>query len=300
MSYTQGAMKIYDTNLDWRKLISDETLRRWPDDILVIPAEHLKDADWPVDRCIFVTDKMPNVTLLETMIKSGCRHIVQTSNPNMDHAINLSAHLIHHLEGFMEKPVENYFAWKSSTGTNFHQIKFLFRSSKEKRTTLDAIGSYLETISSATTVREQVLAIADELYLNAIFNGPQDKSKRPKFAKLQRNQAVDLEPNVFAELFVAHDSHTLIIGCEDPFGSLVPLQVIKRLRECYVQGASEVLNLESGGAGIGCYLMLEQSSSYFLLVNPGKKTVVMTSLPLGLSSKVTFMVPKNLHAIQTP
>ena len=120
---------------------------------------------------------------------------------------------------------------------------------------------------------------------------------RPQQVLARRSSAVEMEPGAHAELFMASDGQILLLGCEDPYGTLQPPKVLNKLRDCYSFGVSQAINFGQGGAGIGCFLMMEQSSSYFLMANPGIKTTVMTCLPLGVPVRVSSAIPKNLHLI---
>jgi hypothetical protein len=76
--------------------------------------------------------------------------------------------------------------------------------------------------------------------------------------------------------------------------------VVERISFCYKIGPGSAMNMEGGGVGIGCYMMIEQSNSFLMAVQPGKKSVVGAAVLLGLPKKLILSIPKNLHCVFRP
>ncbi len=288
-------MKVDNENsVTWRRLILGDTLTRWPDDILIMDVARVGQVNWPIERCILVSDRLETATLIETMIACGAQHFIQSANPRFNHAVNLAAAMIGDPLTFIDKPIESYFAYRTK---DYQSISFPFRNSKEKLKTLQQVLDYGRACGVRENMEDVLRGIADELFTNAIYSAPRDLEGRPKYLTTQRNMYVELDANVNAEIFVAHDEQILIIGCIDTYGSLKPQKVAGMLKKCYSSGTNQAMDLSSGGAGFGCFLMMEQSSNFSLMVNPGQKSLIFASILLGLTLKASAIIPKNLHLV---
>lgn len=285
-------MKVFDENAPWRPRLTEDVLRAAPDDILLGSPENVATTNWPAERLIVIADRAEATDLVGFMNGSGVRHVVQVSNPRFLPAVALAGKMIAEPVAFTNDPIKVIFGGRAEGTESFHVQRYPFDNSTQKREILDAITAYLEALPKARTVREAALAIADELFTNALFHSPAAaKAKKGKFAKLQRNLQVELDPGQSATLTIAHDETTLVVCGEDSHGLISPIDVFQRIKDCYARGVAQVINYGPGGGG------MEQSSSYIVAVHPGKKTVVLSCLLLGLPVKTVMAVPKNLGLV---
>ncbi|MCM2282135.1 MAG: hypothetical protein NDI61_09845 [Bdellovibrionaceae bacterium] len=289
-------MKIFDESAPWQRHLSAKTLERWPDDIVLVPIEQLSNYSGPVEKCIVVADKLEPKDEVQLLTQGKFRHVVQLTNPKFEQTVNFAAHAIANPVEFMTDIVSNIFANRPAAGELKIQ-KFPFRHSKEKTNILANIRQYIEGVEKSRHVVDPIITMADEMFTNAIFNAPTDAQGKKKFAKLQRNSSVELDPEATAEIIIAHHENILLIGCEDSYGSLLTSPLLERLNECYSVGVAAALNTGTAGSGIGCYLILEQSTSFMVAVQPGGKTFVAGMVLLGLPSRLLVSIPKNIHFV---
>ncbi len=292
-------MKIFKDTVSWRNLVTAKTISRWPDEIVLLGAEDLGAIEGvPPSHCIAVTDKMSSTDMVALVKNTGVSHILQTTHPRFDHAVNLACSMIHTPIEIMNSPVEHFFAQRNVQPSQVKIEVFPIVFSKDRQATLKELSAYLETIDRTRTIRTSVISIADELFTNALYNAPTDKAKNKLYEKIERTTPVTMDPAHQARLVIASDDHVLLIYSEDSYGSIVPETVIDRLDQCHKHGVESIINFNNGGAGIGCYMMMAQTNSFLLSVQPGVKSVVGGILLLGLPARLVVSIPKNLHMIR--
>ena len=113
-----------------------------------------------------------------------------------------------------------------------------------------------------------------------------------------RAKNIELPDQKKAKIFITHDERRLLIGCEDPYGSVSRLKLLNQLKKVFKQGGELPSPNEGGaGAGLGSKMMIENSCGYFMVVDQNKKTLVCTALPLGVSYMKAERMSKNMHMV---
>ena len=131
---------------------------------------------------------------------------------------------------------------------------------------------------------ESMLANFEELFMNAMLDAPRE-AKNPS-------------PSTGSTFFLAADERRLGIACQDPHGSLDISKLLNRMSEVYEQGAGAVINLcGPGGAGLGCTIMMENSSLICFGVRPDQTTVVSCLVHRYLSYRRRAEIKKSLHLV---
>lgn len=170
----------------------------------------------------------------------------------------------------------------------FHEFNILKGTSKED------LRSKVEELASSTKARglsENVISIFEELYMNAIYDGPAEFKKRFSIEENLKDKRIRISLGISDTRFV--------IACRDEYGSLDPLSYLRRVHEVYEKGVGQSIRFEShAGAGIGSYIVLENCQSLYFGVIPQKCTVVATVLDIQLSRKQREVVPKSIHYIK--
>jgi hypothetical protein len=100
-----------------------------------------------------------------------------------------------------------------------------------------------------------------------------------------------------ARLFAAEDGQRLLVGIEDPFGSLDVKAYLNRIHKCY-SSVKDSINFGEGGAGIGSYIIFNAGSSLYYGVKPGQTTLLICVLPYKMSRRQREDLPKHLHWIK--
>ncbi|MGZ3707506.1 MAG: hypothetical protein ACXWPM_01550 [Bdellovibrionota bacterium] len=280
---------------DWiESKVPSSVLAKYPDSLCLVDMKSKIPKDVDPKFCIGIAERLSPGAVMNTAVTKGLWHVVQSHSPRFLQELELAAEMILRPSTFLSSPEDSMFV-----GTAHRNIEFRFSNSKQKETVLAQVEAQLKGIAHVSLIREAALTIADELFTNAIFNGPVDPGNHPRNAHLRRNIPVQLEEGKEARIFMAFAEEWLLIGCEDPFGSYVNERILCRIQDCYQRGVSAAINMGSGGAGIGCRMMFELSTGFYTCVDPGMKTVVCYLLPLGQGLRQKEAIPKNLHMAST-
>jgi hypothetical protein len=232
----------------------------------------------------------------------GFSHLCQKDGFNFDRQLESAKALIANPESYFQFPVTAILKPSMMDETNEKKLICMdqkFDSSQQKRALLDSITKYLEGQSLSQTLLEDVIAVADELITNAIFNAPFIDTRTNANPGLNRmDTEIKLKSGKFGRLILAHDENELVIGCEDPYGSLNLDHYLNKIRTTYLRGPAATMNFGSGGAGLGSYIIFNAGSSLYFGVKASKVTLLCCSIPLKMSYKKRVQLPKHLHVIQ--
>lgn len=253
-------------------------------------------------RAIAVTSQMPPEDVLRCALEQGYGHICQKSGFAYDLEVQSASALIQSPELFRKHPVAAILTPDDLSEISERallEVDIAFGSSSMKREVLDALVKAMESKGLPRTMVEDVLSVADEMFTNAVFNAP--------FIDLatQINPGVDrhltevmFEPGKAGRLFMAADESRMVVGCEDPFGSLNLHRYLSKIRDTYLRGPAATMNFGSGGAGLGSYIIFNSGCSLYFGVWPKQATLVCCVIPLGMSYRKRAQLPKHLHWIR--
>lgn len=257
----------------------------------------------PADSsCVGIADTLEPEALLNFAIDSKITHICQKSGHLYDEELK-SANSIIECE-------ENYFQFPASTiltpdSINPVSEKSLivsdqcFDNSAKKPEVLQNLTDAMQSKALSQTIMDDVIAVADELYTNVIFNAPFVDLHTQTNPGISRNAAdVQLEAGKEGRLFFAHDAKRIVIGCADPFGTLDLNKYLCKIRSTYQKGPAAAINFGPGGAGIGSYIIFNAGSSLYFGVSPGQLTLLSCVIPLGMSNRKRMQLSKHVHWIK--
>lgn len=240
--------------------------------------------------------------LLALAIDKGFNHLCQKKGHLFAKEVESSNYLIASPESYLEFPVSTILSpthLNKAAERALISDEFKFDSSNEKQVVLENVVKALQSKSFPQTIVDSVVAAADEFFTNAIYNAPFVDLKTHKNPGLNRkNTEIRLSGGKFARLFLAHDEGRLVLGCEDPFGSLNLLNYLKSIKATYTRGPAATMNFGPGGAGIGSYIIFNAGASLYFGVWPGRATILCCVVPLGMSNRQRIQMPKHLHWIQ--
>jgi hypothetical protein len=172
-------------------------------------------------------------------------------------------------------------------GTNERGLVLEFSSSFEKTIVLKAVEEFLGA-TVRPTILENTLAIVDEMAMNAIYDAPKEAQKRGLPFDLYKQGRK-------TRLFVQQNDERVLVTCVDPFGSLNVESLLRRLESVSEKGAGASINMGEGGAGIGCFIILERCSSMCVAVDPECMTVFSCTIPSKLRQKDLLGLKKKLY-----
>jgi hypothetical protein len=216
----------------------------------------------------------------------GARHIVQADAPFFDSEIALAKTMVESPNQFFDDPIMSIIG-KPLDSEGLLSLKVECSADEKKVRTLYRFENFLKAIPGTKMILENALLIADELYTNAARNA------HPRAASGGSGPA--REGSV--EFIACVDEKRLVFGCVDSFGELSVNRLVERIQDCLHRGVAEAMQVGTVGAGIGSYMVFSRAMSYYIGVTMGRRSVVMVSIPLGLSSKSVADIPKNLHLL---
>ncbi|MEZ0390901.1 MAG: hypothetical protein ACAH59_01705 [Pseudobdellovibrionaceae bacterium] len=147
-------------------------------------------------------------------------------------------------------------------------LTFPVRWSREKPAFLEALGKYLQQQKKTQAIEPLIHQIADELFANAIAAA--EKSTK------QESIATTGAPIRF---FCAVDEKSLMLGCEDSFGTLDRKSLLAHLSRIY-SSETTAPNLDEGATGLGLKLVIDNSASVSVYCKKETQTIVACTLLL--------------------
>ncbi|MGZ3721575.1 MAG: hypothetical protein ACXVA9_01510 [Bdellovibrionales bacterium] len=257
----------------------------------------------PVDSsCVGIGDALEPEALLNFAVDSGLNHICQKTGHLFDEEIKSSNCII--------ESDQNFFSYPAGTILTPHDLSpqseraliasdTTFTNSNQKQEILGNITAAVQGRALSQTILDDVIAVADEFFTNAIFNAPFVDMNTHKNPGLSRHSLeIKFEDGKQGRMFLAIDANRLVIGCEDPYGSLDLNRYLSKVRSTYQRGPAAAINFGPGGAGIGSYIIFNAGSSLYFGVWPGHTTLLCCVIPIGLSNRKRIQLSKHVHWIQ--
>ncbi len=240
--------------------------------------------------------------LLRFATELGFQHLCQKDGFGFDKELQSAENLILDPESFFIHPVSNILTPDLVNSEQEKQLTRLdqrFDSSDQKRKHLDDLTNYLKSVGISQTLIEDACAVADEFITNAIFNAPFiDRATNTNPGLDRLNNDIKLTDGKFGRFILGHNDQELVVGCEDPYGSLNLNHYLNKIRATYLKGAAAAMNFGSGGAGLGSFIIFNAGSSLYFGVKSGRVTLLCCTIPIRMSYKKRIQLSKHLHVIQ--
>ncbi len=298
-------MKIFDRFPNFLQGQNSDVLRSLIADVEVLDATHLLadtsaravGADANTGSRILVVGDEPNLlNVISTFQNKSVEHFVQLNRADFFRDLFTSSMMMKRPDHFINNPVPFFvskFSGKKEYEEEFRETNFTLRNTDEKNHLLDHLREFLSVVPSTNFHWASIVLIADELLMNAFFNAPVDSGGYSLNQHLPRNSKVKLTKGA-VKFFLAHDKSRLVIGCEDPYGSIDRGLYLQKLLRAYNSEMPEV-EATAMGAGLGSRLMLDRSVGFYVVVKKRIKSMVFCVLELGKSEVQTQNIPKGLH-----
>lgn len=239
------------------------------------------------DICIGST--LQPCEVVEFTLNLGPRRFVQYNPLWFKEDVEMALNLSKNPGSYFQDPVGTVL--NVPLKSDFFQKEWAFKDGSAKHTILEDIYRLLPAPGQA--LKDAVRAVYEELYMNAVLDAPREsiRSGQEKYGYEKRDPA---------RITLGFDGSRLALACADPYGTLDITRFLNRMNEVYKRGAGQVVNLvrEKGGAGLGCVILFEQSSSLFLGVEAGKNTTVTCQIPLSLNHRQRASVQKSLYILE--
>lgn len=249
----------------------------------------------PPKDVVIVNDTSPLVDIVR-LLEAGFEHCVQQNREDFAQELLTSGFMAQRPEIFNRDPITFFFngfqSLEDATYSGRH-VKFPFRSSGEKQLLLERLDGFLDNLTSMSSIKDLCLQAADEMISNAIFHAPVKPSGVRLNDKFERNEDVWLPEGKEATLFACFSDQRVIIGCDDPFGSLSRGTLLLQLRSVF-KDATTAVRPTGPSAGIGFKYLVDNCANFYVMSTKGKRTLVATGFLLkGL--KANLDAPKHFH-----
>jgi hypothetical protein len=252
--------------------------------------------------CIGVGEALTPEQMLQMVVDGNVEHVCQKSGHLFDKEMLSAETMVRSPESYLEFPAATILSPHDLNEAAEKKLLLVdqpFNCSSQKQVILTLVTDAMQAKGISQTIMDDVVAVADELFTNAIFNAPfVDKTTHINPGVSRSGLDITLENGKTGRLFLAHDESRLVIGCRDPFGSLELKRYMARILATYQQGAAATINFGSGGAGIGSYIIFNAGSSLYFGVWPGAATQLCCVVPLGVSNRKRIQFSKHVHWIQ--
>jgi hypothetical protein len=286
-------MKLFFNSIALRNQIDPHRFGQFQDDISVIDI----NSGWPAEalpsKSIVLVENYSSKDVINLAVNRKVGHIIQINRGSLEREIALAAKMITHEEAFIDNPLGVVFQ-----GPHQEIFRSRISSSKQKTSIKNEINNNVASHPVLSSLKDPILLIADELIMNSVFDAPKNSEGQFPHSKLPRATEIVLSESDSSEMVIAHDQHSLVIMCADPFGSLSTTHLLLRLQHCY-NGTGNVMNLGAGGAGVGCQMMFDRSGGFCIGVKVGVRTVFCCLLPIKYRNLAPQLGSKNLNIVES-
>jgi len=252
---------------------------------------NLVDLDAPIpngirlDRTIGICSGAAPWAALKQLVTHRIKHVIQFPSADFEHELQLTVQLIEDQDSFFKSPSELLLSKDDDPPVK--NAEYTFNNISEKQQILAKAGKFITELPAGKRVVDSALQILDELFTNAALHGP---GKVDGLAN--RPSAAQSTPN---EIFISATQQWLILGCRDHYGSLDVDKLLARIDTCYKEGVDKSVQMDKKGAGIGFWLIFEQSPRFYIGLKQGRCTQICVRMPMNNLLKSELL--KNIHII---
>jgi hypothetical protein len=237
------------------------------------------------ERVAFVPKQISNRDMLEVIKQGLAESVIQPFRPDV-----------------LLRDIKSWVHLRSDEGRYFidpiaillpeliqrKDIQFLPNSEQKEFIRME-VESFLHPFGNKSA-HASIAAVFEELYMNAVIDAPREAGEMPS------QQVVDEKHKI--DVLLGVDSHSILIGFRDYFGSLVPERLIGKLIKVADMGKFSSMNFGPfGGAGIGTTILMENSSHVFFGRQKNQISLVCCLIPRNLNNRDRQSYPRTLHFI---
>lgn len=233
------------------------------------------------------------------LMAGGYEHAVCQLREDFPSELLCSALLALKPDSFMRNPLPFFFNGfdpnSELTDRKDNNFTVTFESTDQKDALMEHLVKFWSRKSAVASLEDICLQIADEMFTNIFFNAPVDARGMRPFRQQNRTTTIHLPERYKAKMFSCFSEDKVIIGCEDPFGSIARNEIMFRLESIYTEAMSAP-RAHTAGSGLGLKFLIDNSANFYLFCEKGKKTIFACALLLkGLKANLT--ASKNIHFV---
>lgn len=233
---------------------------------------------------ILVTEKMAPQDVISHALNQGAYHLIQKDGVGFDKEKQLAEQMISNPKSFFVDPIavivrgglqkEHLFTYKCPATTS-------------KKAIIQYLEDFLHQHPKTKHVHDEVLLAADEIFTNASKNTGTfyaiDQGKQSSLGEIEFSAYVEAD--------------RVVIICSDTFGRLEIPYLLSKIHFCFEKGVAGAIQQGDSGAGIGSFLIFNNCSSYYIGVEPGKRTIVGVSFQTAPRSPDKTVLSKHLNFV---
>ena len=237
-----------------------------------------------------------NLKQAAEVIGLGFEHCVQADRPDFAQELLAATLMAARFEAFVRNPVPFFFTGfrdpKQAKNIDAN-LTLPFKSSTEKDDLLTKFQTFLSQHPKLKAVSDLCTQAADEMLSNAMYSAPIDQQGESIFQDFDRATPVSYPPGKYGTLFASFSDYRVVVGVEDPFGSLNKAQFWQHLSSILKPGALTAKRT-AGGAGLGIRFMIDNAANFYVYSDKKKRTVFACGFLLkGVKANLNFN--KHLH-----
>jgi hypothetical protein len=276
-------MKYTDKAVNYLRRLPEKLTKSIPESIFVLSVGDTLPKNIQAKNCIALADKLDTRDVINFANSTGVGHVVQVAQDSFENEMQIAIDMIGSPDRFLTEPVTALF------GLTMNAVKWPFVAFHQKEGIKKEIVKYILEIPNGNLIKTDALAVADELFKNALHHHAEKEMTVAELRELK------LDDRLAASIFIAHRGDRLLIGCSDLFGTLDTGKMMKLLWASFRGEKIQSINMGAGGAGIGCRLILNQCVGFYAACKGGERTTICGVLSMDRHSKFMIEQSKNFH-----
>lgn len=230
------------------------------------------------------------------IIQLGFEHVLQADRPDFPQELLAATLMAARFDAFVHNPIPFFFTgFREPGGTKNVETNMAvnFKGTTEKVAIIDTLTKFLSKNPKVEAVRDLCVQAADEMLSNALYSAPVDSAGNRLYQDFDRTTPVSYPPAKQATLFAGFSDYRVVIGVEDPFGSLSKTQFWQHLNTILTEGPLTP-RVKSSGAGLGIRFMIDNSANFYVYSDRKKRTVFACGFLLK-GVRANLSTNKHLH-----
>ena len=159
---------------------------------------------------------------------------------------------------------------------------------------LASLRSKLNESGGRNFLHEAVALTFEEYFMNATFDAPQAAAKINQQAQSSSNKESKNDFHQDPTFYFGFSNERLVLACEDNYGSFQPEKFLNKLASSHQYEMIHTVNQGPGGAGIGNRIIFENSSELFLIHEPNRRTIFISTFERTKSMRQYENILKNI------
>ncbi len=239
---------------------------------------------------IAITRDFSPQQVVKMAVEKGAHHIVQKACRSFEQELLVSENMMFRPQEFLKDPVSMILEHKQ-----VHNFRVDCAAQEHKKEPLEKLEGFIRGLAGSKGIITEVVASTEEIFTNASKNSGVFYKHLSSIGGIRGTAPVARQGSMSVVAGATDD--TLVVGVIDSFGLLDAHALLAKVLSCYENGVAQSINMGTGGAGIGTFLVFSFAMNMYIAVEKNNRTAVFCSYPLGMRTRDFEILPKNLHLI---